>query len=479
MRQRWAIGAGVVFFILWFIWSSRKPTQPKLHEIRWEAPSNISYIVRSDLDRDGKDEVIARTENGYWWLKPSLEGWQVLQLPIKRLAYAPPLHFGVLVRDENNALCFLYYKNGWQLRKLIKMPIYELKCLDVDHDGKVNDVLVRRLQTLYWFHINDDGSVILQDARKMLPKFLLNDSALTFLSEQGKLVIMRGWCKTKRPEHDWDGDGVPEKIICCDLNCKEFVVLFSRTGKKKRLHLPDFPWDAVAVDLDGDRQKELAVILYGKWQIALIDQKGHWQVIPRKMMLGVSNLWYTKVGQKDWLWITESGNLWLLRHSEKGYQVKHWKFKGFPLAVWQDKQGVWFAFLSSLQLEWLKKILDWMRSLSIPFHIPTGKLWLHLWRWDEKQDGWQQMQGSHIPVMESPFEQELIKVDLNDDGQVEWLLLTLHFTERRLWLFVSGRLCFAERIREMDTLRDDHRKWIVTVGLKSPKALRGLTLTNP
>jgi len=216
MRWRWGVGAGVIVLALLFLLSrTEKKEQPKLHEIRWEAPKEIVRVFKCDLDGDGNEEVVTALKDGeHWWLRPSLKGWRAIKMPVKwdvSLLPFPQLHLGMLACDENKSLCLLYYRNGWQFHKILDAPIDGHIEADVDGDGKVNDVLVLKSANLHWFQIDDNGNVVLKDKRKVPPGFSLFSP--NFWSERGKLVIKPGWLRIQHPDLDWDGDGISRNLL--------------------------------------------------------------------------------------------------------------------------------------------------------------------------------------------------------------------------------------------------------------------------
>jgi len=154
----------------------------------------------------------------------------------------------------------------------------------------------------------------------------------------------------------------------------KFIVLLSKTGEKRLISSRLSEYSVAVADLEGDGHKELANIALEKRQgfvLILINKEGQRHLIPFKPPMWVAGkLWVTKMGRKDWLWVAGTENLWLLRHDGKGFQVRHWKFEGVPLAVWQDKHGIWLAlYLVQYPDQWIVKILNRLRSLGIPISI--------------------------------------------------------------------------------------------------------------
>jgi len=85
MRWRWGVGAGVIVLALLSLLSrTEKKDQPKLHEIRWEAPKEIVEVFKCDLDGDGNEEVVTALKDGeHWWLRPSFKGWRAIKMFVK------------------------------------------------------------------------------------------------------------------------------------------------------------------------------------------------------------------------------------------------------------------------------------------------------------------------------------------------------------------------------------------------------------
>lgn len=502
MKWRWLIFAAFVLFVLWLICSINKPTQPKFHEIRWQAPTPINWIFQCDLDGDKSDEVLTESGGKWWWLRPSLEGWKATQLPVKDAApnaiYAiyKPLHFGTLAWDENNSLCFVCYRNGWRQQKLLDAPVLDFIWLDVDSDGRVNDVLVLKRKNLWWFRISDNGRVIVQDKRKAPPQVSL--FWLASWSKQGKLVVSSKWQRAKVHDLDWDGDGIPEVVHFRPINWgrDELMVHFSSTKTQKRFVLPKLtsPICMNVADIDGDGQKELTAI--ASHRIIVVNRQGKRHFTPCNVVSAtttpkpIPKLWVTRLGQKDWLWAASTKIIWLLRHDGKGYQVRQWKFEGYPLAIWKDKEGTWFAFWSEHLLtansvgRWIVNASNWLRSLGIPIRILRKKVWLHLWKWGVRRDDWQQVKRVRIPTRldysNLPFDVESRPLDLDRDGRNELVVKINALVSAMIgetWLFVGQWYLISEYLPGF-ILRDKHRMWIVGIDGKDRKVLRGVTLTS-
>ena len=504
MKWKWAIGVGIVLLAFWFFWASKSPKHPKLFEIRWRANASIADLIPCDLDADGRDEVIVKTLKGqHWWLRPHLQGWGKALMPVREVVatcYNAPLHFGVLVR-ANNALCFLFHRNGWRLRKLLDAPVDKIEWLDIDRDGKVNDVLVLKSQILWWFKIGDDGEIAVQDKIRVPPKTL--PSEFTLLSQRGKLLVTRKyvpWLTEEVP--DWDGDGVTEIAFFEPSGFEEdkIAVPFSKTKTLKQFILPRLrslpvhPCIITIADLEGEGRRELIAFASDLQRIIVVNQEGRWHLTPCSVVYPFVKLQVTRVGERDWVWVMEPERLWLLRRKGEGYQVRQWKLgsEDYPLAVWRDKQGIWCAIISRTPLDsyafggWITKVANWFLSLGIPINAPKEKVRLNFWKWDERSDDWKQVKQISFLSLRAVNSATLL--DMNGDGQNELLASygrpvgvdVFVGIPEEMWLF-AGQLHFVGEYRYYQApviLRDGQRRWIVFADGKKPKILRALTLTR-
>lgn len=483
MKWQWVIGTSIVLFAICLFWVSNTQKQPKLRKMCWQLPIPIGNAIICDLDGDENDELIAYSGNSYWWLKLTSKGWKAIQTPIRSALRIVPLHFGVLVHGSYDSLQVLQYRNGWHWQKLMNSS-NDFAYLDLDGDGKKNDILVLESNNVVWFRIKDDGQVVKQDEKRVLNKY----SSLCefgFWGHEGKLIICQSWERSGYSELDWDGDGISDVVLRRSQSRwrDELIVFLSGKKEQKRFIIPTlmpYPTSAFA-DLDGDGQRELFGVSHER--IVVVDQQSRWRFIPCNVgdVPQLPKLWVSKCGSKDFLWVAGEGNLWLIWHDGKDYKIRHWKFKGNPLAIYQGKQGIQFVFWhrrANLAYEWWKKLADWLHPLGVRMTIPMSWIYFHIWVWQEKQSDWRQMKYLRVGDIHGVSLPHYFKpLDLNGDGKVEWIAISVLSAPDpgalTKWLFSDKWHLVSKRF--FGILRDKHRKWIIVGGDKNLRILWAFT----
>jgi hypothetical protein len=222
MRKAFAIAVlvGIVALIAHHL-SRPKPLRPIV--ATWQEVGRVDAIV--DLDADGNDELLVLDKSGQlWWVQFRLSKPIRQKIPV-------PKDAKWFTNFRGQMLVFVHPKTrrtSLVTRQGEKWATKDLGILkgiveDADHDGQVNDVVVRRGQTRTIFSRLKDGTIV----------------------ERPNFPHRRA---------DLDGDGKDDAVYC-DVNSKE-ARIYCSLGCKASLKLPPSTFIAVT-DMDGDKVAEI------------------------------------------------------------------------------------------------------------------------------------------------------------------------------------------------------------------------------
>jgi hypothetical protein len=221
MRKAFAIAVlvGIVALIAHHL-SRPKPLRPIV--ATWQEVGRAKAIV--DLDADGNDELLVQDKSEQWW-------WVQFRLPKPIRQKIPvPKDTNWFTNFRGQMLVFVHPKTrrtSLVTRQGEKWATKDLGILkgiveDADHDGQVNDVVVRRGQRRTVFSRLKDGTIV---ERPDLPDW----------------------------RADLDGDGKEDAVYQVS---ETEVRIHCSSGRKASLKLPPSTFIAVA-DMDGDKVAEI------------------------------------------------------------------------------------------------------------------------------------------------------------------------------------------------------------------------------
>lgn len=514
--MRWfilALMAGLVAFLLW-----ATLTPSPLVIITWHAPYRIHYSDICDLDGDGDEEVFVYNQeegkghllhirNGVWQEEeevPVTKGWE----------YAGALYPSVLLfRDlSQDSLMVLWRNKVWHLEKLERIRDYHQG--DLDGDGVEDDLLVLSFDgVVYWYELQRSFPISVSD-KILLPKSQWADlDDLYIYIEQGRLKFRPVRCP-KRSWHRWvtlhlsdmDGDEREEQLVyteCEDELCEiaEVSIELSRTGQKERVRLP-FPvtrlLEELEGDFDGDGQKEMLVSAERNGKFVLLRlwrERRNWkyEVMPahiaKSYRENIEEI--MRIGDRDWIFLFFPYSKGLVRAiyrtSNKGWQQKVWKFKGYIGGLWQDSDGVGVVIFDEIWLSenpawnWLRQVSLRLQDLGVPVPVlPYNLTRIEIWRWNQKQQNWRREARTLFTNTDLLPYCLLITEDLNKDERDELLIGEEHSGIFRIFAFQTGRRWRRWQFLKLwgppfDTLTADGQEWLVVVEERR-ETVRALTL---
>ncbi|MEZ8220951.1 hypothetical protein GG496_001121 [Candidatus Fervidibacteria bacterium JGI MDM2 JNZ-1-D12] len=339
-----------------FVWLKTRPIKPHplpLKIVEWTSKFQVREAFAVDLDADGCGELLVEDEQGrLWWAK-----WGGKQLPFEQVPFSSKEFIRMrdwrrlpqlLVGSESNFI-WLITRSGSSWEK-VRIPIKGLppppiswpienraSLLDLDGDGKCNDVLVLSdTRKLEWWQRKDKGKIRLKDCLDLprectdlldaregrgwkvcrltslmpttshissvigpvspvgAPPIVLPNApspppppmtSYAFVTvENNKLRWKGAWAEDFRwIDVDIDGNGMKERIEWWEWRNgrNELVIQFAK-GELQVLTLPQKA-SALIEDLDGDGQSEILVYDYTKgervgvmlWQFDRKESKWH------------------------------------------------------------------------------------------------------------------------------------------------------------------------------------------------------------
>jgi len=376
---------GSIVMLAYYL-SRPKPLRPIV--ITWQEVGRVIIVV--DLDADGNDELLVEDQSRQlWWVQFRLPTPIRQKLPVSRDAlWAHANCFADLrgqiwpfVQDRiHPRRAFLITRQGgkWALKDLGKFSFdYVIWVTDADHDGQVNDVVVRREQTRTVFSRLKDGTIV---ERPNLPDW----------------------------QADLDGDGKDDEVYWVYWVHQTEVLIRCSSGCKASLKLPSSTFSIAVADMDGDKVVEIvsAERLGVGWRFHCWRyENGRWRnsVSPKFGSFVLSD---------------DAPSHFLLFRDEKGAYLLAVTLEGQHAKIWEVRWrgGKWTKRLMGKVPErngnkiWLvRKGQDWMVSGWV---LPKWQKWL----WEKVGQPLQRF----LPFLQEPQERFFV---YGWDGKRRWALL--------------------------------------------------------
>lgn len=297
-----------------FVWLKSRPIKPQplpLRVVKWTSAIEVDEVYSVDLDGDGCAELFTRdSQNRIWWAKwtgkqPSFESMPIPSGSWVSLPYWPEPPAQLLAIMENNRLWLVArFGNTWEKVHIPVMPVKithpmlgkpqvsmpgmaphsilinaMVRLLDLDGDGKANDVLIlKEPRRVEWWRREGDGKIKLRDSLYLPKPYVylnLEDGTTwkqcelqrTYSLEHGFISVENGKLRWKGSfaerirwmNADIDGDGKKDHIEqwVWRNGRRELFIQFTEGGLKV-LALP--PECSVFVDdFDADGKSEILV----------------------------------------------------------------------------------------------------------------------------------------------------------------------------------------------------------------------------
>ncbi|MFA0764098.1 MAG: hypothetical protein XFASWVDF_001835 [Candidatus Fervidibacter sp.] len=490
-----------------------QPEPLPLHAIAWSWRDKIKALLIVDLDADGRDEIVFRDANGWWWAEWDGQAMTPQKMPIPAKASVVCANrFGlpsnILVASlenqpasrNNPAIRNLWLvtraKGEW--RTLSRKGRRTMTVTDWDGNGRADDaLLLLDERTMEWWQQDNEGNIRWRVRQRLPDNIALSKSAIF---NSGEWVWMKA---------DMDGDGRIDRVQKLTLwltrrTPQGFVttegslvrIIFAN-GQIQTLRCPNVsPSDITIGDFDGDGWAEI-------WGKRLCDdwekmQLTCWRYDSLKRRFVTA--FHTRVRRPRegfcdccGMDVAFVGNWheWAIERDQQGRRwlfVPAYKRGRKVIARWQWAKGKWqpaqdipmphqdgFRLLWTgdgfLAFEWRRRPLiailffqlsDWVRE-----HLREKPLYFRpapsdLWVWQEGK-GWRVIDHLTAYGYETAMPYWKPCGDLDGDGQSEVFVWELSGWWVGQWWEGKWRRSqsFKDYAEPVGILRDGRRRWLL------------------
>jgi len=396
MRKVFAVAILIGIIVLLAYYFSR-PKPLRLIVVTWQEVGKVLDFV--DLDADGNDELVVQDGSGQWWWVQFCPTFPIRQkIPVPKGSWLWSHRGQMLVSvDPKTRQAFLVTRQGrkWATKDLGILRDDAVVVMDADHDGQVNDLVVRRGQTRTVFSRLKDGTIV---ERPDLPDW----------------------------RADLDGDGKDDAVYWVG---QTKVLILCPSGCKASLKLPLSTFFIAVADMDGDKVAEIvsAEWLGVGWRFHCWRyENGRWL---KSSSPKFSGMWYV-TGSDASLGFAKTREEMPLFRDEKGAYLLAVTVEGRHAKIWEVRwrEGKWTKRL-------IGKVPE--RNAYMILLARTGRDWIvcgeaslpnwQKWLWERVGRPLQRF----LPFLHEPQERVFVH---GWDGKRRWVLLG-RWTIKNPWNF--------------------------------------------